>query len=101
LKEKRDILWRAGATAVIFDTAGSDLAKSIPDELSVDKVHYAHCGERLYFATIESTREETAEFAKESRIPNAEVITERGWLVPGVYCRNNCGWSPISHHLMY
>lgn len=65
----------------------------IRPELSIDKVHCAKCGSRLFRAIPgETTPEEIREFALQSQIDTAGEIAKSGWIHPGVYCPMGCAF---------
>jgi hypothetical protein len=85
-------LAEAGASArVTYDRNASD--RWIRPELSIDKIHCAKCGSRLFRAIPgETTPEEIRAFALSSQIDPTGEVARTGWIHPGVYCPAGCGF---------
>lgn len=64
---------------------------------SDDGVHCKHCRTRLFFSVPQiTTRAAIVEFARSWKGPSAAVIEADGWIHPGVYCPNDCGFAMVN-----
>ena len=65
----------------------------IRPELSLDKIHCVKCGSVLFRAIPGKTSaEEITAFAKRSTIDPTGEIARTGWIHPGIYCPQGCGF---------
>ena len=76
---------------------GIDAAGWVMDSLSIDKKTCVNCGSKLFFAVPGlTTKDEIRQFARSSRISHADEIAKTGWIHPGVYCPNGCGFVMVN-----
>lgn len=94
LRDIQQVFETQGAHTVIESyPEGIDATAWIRDSLSVDKKTCAKCGAPLFFAIPGlTTKDEIIKFASSGRISHADEIARTGWIHPGVYCPNGCGF---------
>lgn len=94
LRRFRDELAKNGLIASIGYYPAGDDRSWIPDELSMDKRHCLRCGAELFIAQPGlTTPEDIRQFARSCRLPAAGEYEQSGWIHPGAYCPNGCGYA--------
>lgn len=87
----RQLIVEGAAVRVAYDR--ESVVQWIRPELSVDKIHCATCGSRLFRVIPgETTSEEIREFALQSQIDPTHEVANSGWIHPGIYCPMGCAF---------